>query len=62
MPDVERGLREKTAYRQRMDSFLARSQEPTAPYTTTVLGREFVVLPTVFSLTTTARPPSTPSR
>jgi hypothetical protein len=47
---ADRGLREKPADRiQRSASFLARSQEPASAYTTTVLGREFVVLPTVFS-------------
>jgi len=49
VPDTEGGLREKTEYRQRMESLLARSQELGAPYTTVVLGKEFLVLPTVFS-------------
>ena len=49
MPDADRGLQDKTELRQRMDTFLARSQEPGVPYTTVVLGKEFLMLPTVFS-------------
>lgn len=49
MQETNRGLQEKTELRQRMDTFLARSQEPSAPYTTVVLGKEFLVLPAVFS-------------
>ena len=49
MPDADRGLQDKTELRQRMDTLLARSQEPEVPYTTLVLGKEFLVLPAVFS-------------
>ena len=49
MEGVDQGLREKQAHRQRIDSFLARTREPAAPYTTIVLGREFVIQPAVFS-------------